>query len=598
MPDRSLLARIEEFAQANGLTWRRNKNKIGIAFRDGLDEQRLDLSSLSLESLEGLLESFAKLDKSRHSILEAISKVVRSRGGSVERKPSGWMIKTGEGMEIQPDLDWRWTRKLTSEDPAKLLCDFLRTHHIDPKALVSRTRGLLAGEEPSPQKPVSASASRLITEDLAPGVLDGMNQIRAKLDSALNEGDLSPDEHAKMVSEMEAASNRLDEVDNELEGLIAQSYGASKDPFEISRLLLDFEPRHEIQLEILPLESGFDLGYCDAWARTTIEEMRKSPVPDWYRKPCLWIPEIDIWMTDGHWEAWAEGWLRSHPSSWSAVAASILLRPGGKTEHRQSARCWAEHWKESYGHDSDCYEEILLPFIQEIEGLEECLDVTTWHVMVRAWNAGDSRWEKNLRDAVFAHDSMCLDHLIHPGMRRSFWEDLFSPDDLDKIRQHLLDWSLREPAWELRYGFASYVHLAVVMDWKDVLESVANRPFLSHHLGSLDIPVVTLKENSRRLLETFRAHLDSLPGRDREADRIAIDRLASRLDKSVAHTEIPDALICTAAEEFRPYTLPLFARAIHRFGDRHAPETAFTDSWALAVGWSRLRPRETLGEAQ
>ncbi|QQS05963.1 MAG: hypothetical protein IPK50_03510 [Fibrobacterota bacterium] len=53
MPDRSLLARIEEFAQTNDLTWRRNKNKIGIAFRDGLDEQRLDLSSLSLESLEG-----------------------------------------------------------------------------------------------------------------------------------------------------------------------------------------------------------------------------------------------------------------------------------------------------------------------------------------------------------------------------------------------------------------------------------------------------------------------------------------------------------------------------------------------------------------
>lgn len=35
MSNESHVRRIQEFAQANGLTWRRNKNKVGIAFRDG-----------------------------------------------------------------------------------------------------------------------------------------------------------------------------------------------------------------------------------------------------------------------------------------------------------------------------------------------------------------------------------------------------------------------------------------------------------------------------------------------------------------------------------------------------------------------------------
>ncbi|MBK8802882.1 MAG: hypothetical protein IPN71_12690 [Fibrobacteres bacterium] len=597
MPDQSLLMRIQEFAQANGMAWRRNRNKIGLIFRDGLDEQRLDLASISRESLEGFLETFARLDKSRHFLLEAISKSILSRGGSVERKPSGWMITTGEGVGINDEFDWRFTRKLSTEDPDSILRQFLKSNRLDAMPSAMRPDPVLAGDETGAAVPTTVPDANQMMDALSAGVFQALSHIQAGADADPNHRQPTPEDQAKMASAMEAISSSMAAFVQDLTDLFPKESSNPNDPIEASRLWTDFEPRHEVKQEIKPLEPGCDLEWCDAWARKTIEEMRKSPHPKWYRDPLLWIPEIDQWMTDADWEIWAESELERDSSPWSPVTASILLRPGGKVHHRDSARRWAERWHKDYGHDSDCYEEILLPFIQEIEGLEECLDVTTWHSMVRAWNAGDLRWEKPLRDAVFAHDSMYLDHLIHPGMRRSFWDELFSPDDLDIIRHHLLDWSKREPGWELRYGFASYVHLALVMNWKDVLESVARRPFLSHHLGSLDLPVATLKENSRRLLEAFREHLDSLPGRDREDDRIAIDRLTSRLAKSIAHTDVSDALICTAVEAFRPYALPLFARAISRLNQWHAQETAFTDSWALAVGWSRLRPHETLGEA-
>lgn len=372
---------------------------------------------------------------------------------------------------------------------------------------------------------------------------------------------------------------------------------ASEDSSDIHDLWLDFQLEHRPPLEIPSLEADFDLARCDAWARGVLEDLRKSPDPKWLRESALWIPDLDLWMTDVRWEAWAEAWLSRHPSMWTTSAASILLRPDGKPEHRRSAKIWAEDWLAKNGHDADCYQEILLPFAQEIEGLDESLDITTWQVMVPAWNAGDRRWKSQLQSAVFGYDSMMLDYLVHPGMRRSFWEDLFSPDQLDRIRLHLLEWTRREPVRNLRWGLEPHVHLAVVMGWTDVLESVAVRSFLPGHLGFLDLPLTTHQADHRSLLENFGKHLKTLQGRNPYTDRLELERLARDSRGSLEREGISHALFCAAAEAFRPWMLPLFARAIARKDRWHDSAGVFQDTLALAVGWSRLRPARTLGES-
>lgn len=594
MPLDTPLRRLEEFAKAYGCRWRRNGAKAGLEFRDGQDERRVRIDLATVDSMKSFLDEFRRLDLARTSVLEAISLTAVAKGGSIDRDPEGWTIHTGDGCDVFPLVDWRLTRRLERESSEAVLCHWLKSYHIDRKASLESARKILAGVPPESSEPVPVSLSRLVAEGMAPGLVDTLSRARQKLDEALAEGNLDHGDHAELVAQLQNADQRLDDMDREFAEIFRDDSPEGHDPFELSRLLADFEPRHEVRRDIAPLETDFDLILCDRWAMETIRSMRAKPSPGWRRDPWLWVPSIDTWMTEDHWRGWAETWLAGHPGSWSTEVAAILLGPEAKPEHRACARRWIEAWMAEGGYDADCFEEILVPFLEEIDGLEDLLEIQGRSTMVKAWNAGDKRWEKNLRDAVLGQDPIDPEALRHGGMVREFWEELFSPEELDGIRQHLLGWTRTEPVWNLRHSLVANLQLAAVMGWSEVARSLAERDFLPHHLGSLDAPIEDLQRDSRLLLDAFQHHLESLTGRDRLADARAIDRLRSSMDTSYAHTEPPSALVCTLFPEFRDLTLPLFARAIVPFAQGNQPITPFADTWTLAVGWSRLRPRETL----